>query len=512
MNKTINTILGVLTLAAMPAVGVPSGINYQAALTDDQGNPVTGTREMSIKLYDAATGGTLLYSEDIGTVDVSDGVFSFEFGTSGSSNAQQTDTVAITDGTATTFQKVLSASEVVAGSVSVTDGTYTWSQSGGSSNEDEFGVAYSTSLRRVTVTYFNGAPAAGRTITATYRTPASGISGALAGDNQPWAEITMDGVAQVPRQKVLTVPFAASAGLAQRVIEQPMLAPGSVGIDSLNVTELDSRYALLDRLQILEAAALARDIEAASYEGGNRQAADEIFWETFKSSSGANNTVVAITRGAFFKDKIRALNTDGLTDDVGRSSNTFSPAMITIAVPNRLVAYASVDARTDAGGHNLQIRFVYADNTSQIVALGGTGPDWGTRSPLNPLPSKEVKRVEFGTTTAGTSPSSTLNLRNALVAAAGTSTVQLDLRGKLNQLPTTFRLMIRGDRESGDSVTYDITDGSSQGLTGLVPGTLYEWPSSEPPSQLTLKLTPSQSSSHPENTSLSTVLFMPVPR
>jgi hypothetical protein len=67
------------------------------------------------------------------------------------------------------------------------------------------------------VTYFNGAPAAGRTITATYRTPASGISGALAGDNQPWAEITVDGVAQVPRQKILTVPFAVVASSALSV-------------------------------------------------------------------------------------------------------------------------------------------------------------------------------------------------------------------------------------------------------------------------------------------------------
>lgn len=214
MNKSITSILALLAFCAAPAVAVPAGINYQGALTDDQGNPITGTRMMSIKLYTAATDGTLLYSEDIGEVDVSDGVFSFEFGASGTSNAQQTDTVAITDGTATTFQKVLSAAEVVAGSVSVTDGTYTWSQSGGSSNEDDFSVVYSPNLRRVTVTYLNGAPAAGRTITATYRTPASGISGALAGDNQPWAEITVDGVAQVPRQKVLTVPFAAVAAKA----------------------------------------------------------------------------------------------------------------------------------------------------------------------------------------------------------------------------------------------------------------------------------------------------------
>jgi hypothetical protein len=215
MNKSITSIFALLALCAAPAMAVPSGINYQGALTDDQGNPVTGTRAMSIKLYDAATGGTQLYTEDIGAVDVSDGVFSFEFGNGGNggdggtSYAEQSDTVALTDGTATTFQKVVSAAEVVAGSVSVTDGTYTWSQSGGSSNEDAFGVAYSTSLRRVSVTYFNGAPAAGRTITATYRSPTSGIAGALAGDNQPWAEITVNGVAQVPRQKVLTVPFAA---------------------------------------------------------------------------------------------------------------------------------------------------------------------------------------------------------------------------------------------------------------------------------------------------------------
>jgi hypothetical protein len=216
MNKTILNTLAALAFAATPLMAVPSGINYQGALTDDQGNPITGTRTMSIKLYDAATDGTLLYTEDLGTVDVSDGVFSFEFGTNGTSNAEQSDTVSITDGTATTFQKVLPAAQVVAGTVTVTDGTYSWSQSGGSSNEDNFSVVYSTNLRRVTVAYLNGAPAAGRTITATYRTPASGISGALAGNNQPWAEITVDGVAQVPRQKILTVPFAAVSGLAVR--------------------------------------------------------------------------------------------------------------------------------------------------------------------------------------------------------------------------------------------------------------------------------------------------------
>jgi hypothetical protein len=244
MNKTATLLLASLAAFAASAMAVPSGINYQGALTDDQGNPITGTRTMSIKLFGAATGGAQLYTEEIGAVDVSDGVFSFEFGTSGTSNAEQSDTVALTDGTATTFQKVVSAAEVVAGSVSVSDGTYTWSQSGGSSNDDDFGVVYSTNLRRVTVTYFNGAPTAGRTITATYRTPASGISGALAGDNQPWAEITVDGVAQVPRQKVLAVPFAATAAKAlalERAEATTMLPIARFGRDvSQNYNGYDS--------------------------------------------------------------------------------------------------------------------------------------------------------------------------------------------------------------------------------------------------------------------------------
>ena len=194
-----------------------AGINYQGVLTNSQGTLVSGTQTFAIKLFNAATGGTELYSESVGSINVANGVYSFEFGTTGTSNTQQSETVAVTDGTASTFQKVLSATNVVAGSVSVTDGTYTWSQAGGSSNEDAFGAAYSSSLRRVTVTYYNGAPSAGRTITATYRTPTGGISGALAGNNQPWSEVTVGGVAQVPRQKVLTVPFATRAAIAESV-------------------------------------------------------------------------------------------------------------------------------------------------------------------------------------------------------------------------------------------------------------------------------------------------------
>jgi hypothetical protein len=177
-------------------------------LTDQNGNPVNGVRAMQIKIYDAPTGGTLLYSEDLGNVPVQDGIYSFSFGANGTSNALTTETVAIANGTVSTFQKVLAAPTVVAGSVTVTDGTYTWDQTNGSSNENDFSVAYSPNLRRVTVTYYNGAPAAGKTITATYRSPNAGVTGSLADIGKAWSEVSIGGSAQNPRQKILTTPFA----------------------------------------------------------------------------------------------------------------------------------------------------------------------------------------------------------------------------------------------------------------------------------------------------------------
>ena len=205
-----NALLVVMAFLPL-AIAVPTEINYQGVLTDQNGNPINGARAMQIKIYDAPTGGTLLYSEDLGNVPVQDGIYSFSFGANGTSNALTTETIAIANGTVSTFQKVLSAPTVVAGSVTVTDGTYTWDQTNGSSNENDFGVSYSSSLRRATVNYYNGTPAAGKIISATYRAPSGGISGALAESNQPWLETTVNGTAQSHRQKILTVPFSAKS-------------------------------------------------------------------------------------------------------------------------------------------------------------------------------------------------------------------------------------------------------------------------------------------------------------
>jgi hypothetical protein len=219
----MKTILSTLLSAALSGAAfaqVPSLINYQGRLTAANGSPVTGSKTFAISIYDAATGGNLLYTESIGAVTLdANGVYSFQFGGTGTSNTQVTETVASTNGTATTFQKVLANSPVVTGSVSVSDGTYTWSQSAGSSSEDDFGVAYSNSLRRVTVNYYAGAPAAGKEITATYRYGTSGITGALASGSEHWMALSVDSVVQGTRQRVLAVPFAVKSARSDNGVE-----------------------------------------------------------------------------------------------------------------------------------------------------------------------------------------------------------------------------------------------------------------------------------------------------
>ena len=221
-GKKVNPTVGIIFLLSsllliLPILGGsfvmagPSELNFQGVLLDASGNGVTGTRAMTVKLYDAAIGGNLLYTEDLGNVAVNKGVYSFNFGANGIGNGLITETVATTDGATMTYQKIVSASNVITGTVSVVDGIYSWNQTSGSSNSDEFGVSYSTSLRRITVTYYNGAPAAGKILTVNYRSPGGGINGVFDGITQPWVEIAVAGVTQAARQKILSVPFAVVA-------------------------------------------------------------------------------------------------------------------------------------------------------------------------------------------------------------------------------------------------------------------------------------------------------------
>jgi hypothetical protein len=83
MHTILRTACILLLSAFTLHAGVPNLINYQGRLTDAQGNPVTGNRTMVVRVYDAPTGGNMTYEENIGTVAVANGTYSFQFGGAG---------------------------------------------------------------------------------------------------------------------------------------------------------------------------------------------------------------------------------------------------------------------------------------------------------------------------------------------------------------------------------------------------------------------------------------------
>jgi sulfatase modifying factor 1 len=83
--KTISRALWIAALSllfsSLASAEVPSLINYQGRLINTNGAPVTGTKSFSISLYNAQTGGTAVYTENIGNVTLdANGLYNFEFG------------------------------------------------------------------------------------------------------------------------------------------------------------------------------------------------------------------------------------------------------------------------------------------------------------------------------------------------------------------------------------------------------------------------------------------------
>ena len=109
---------------------VPTAINYQGRLTDTTGEAIVGSKEMSIKIFDAAVDGKELYGENIGTVSLnSNGLYHFEFGANGQSVIPVQEVLAET--TSNTTYDVTLDQQPVEGSLSISDGTNNWDVNAG---------------------------------------------------------------------------------------------------------------------------------------------------------------------------------------------------------------------------------------------------------------------------------------------------------------------------------------------------------------------------------------------
>jgi hypothetical protein len=211
-------LITLLATSAALFAQVPSLINYQGRLTDANGAPVTGSKNFTLSIYDGETEGSLLYSEDIAAVTLDDnGVYSFQFGESGTSQATATKSVGVADGIKNVFNTVLP--EEATGIVSITDGTYTWTPEAGSTAPTSFIGSYDGASKTVSAIYIGGGPSGGVEISAVYKSETDGISAALASGNEHWLELSIDGTTQSSRVRILAVPFAQRSNVANKALE-----------------------------------------------------------------------------------------------------------------------------------------------------------------------------------------------------------------------------------------------------------------------------------------------------
>ncbi|MFQ5454379.1 MAG: hypothetical protein ACE5D6_09370, partial [Candidatus Zixiibacteriota bacterium] len=76
-HKTIlTTLIAVLLIVTMVMATAPQLVNYQGQLTDGTGNPVAdGTYSIMFTIYDAASGGNVIWTETQSSVVVTGGLF-----------------------------------------------------------------------------------------------------------------------------------------------------------------------------------------------------------------------------------------------------------------------------------------------------------------------------------------------------------------------------------------------------------------------------------------------------
>jgi len=81
LNCSFIVVLMVIAFSSIVSGAIPSKINFQGRLTDPAGTVVTGSGyTMTFRIYDAVTGGTLLWTEIQPTVSPISGIFNVQLG------------------------------------------------------------------------------------------------------------------------------------------------------------------------------------------------------------------------------------------------------------------------------------------------------------------------------------------------------------------------------------------------------------------------------------------------
>jgi hypothetical protein len=82
-NTWILLTISVLTLtlsSETATADVPNYVNYQGRLTDDGGEPITGSKSIKFKIYASPSGDDSLWSSNFQTVQIDNGLFEYKLG------------------------------------------------------------------------------------------------------------------------------------------------------------------------------------------------------------------------------------------------------------------------------------------------------------------------------------------------------------------------------------------------------------------------------------------------
>ena len=222
MKKLITGLFTICLLTSGIAENT-SLINYQGKLIykdrKPEGRSITGSANFSLKIFDSKTGGKQIYEETIGEIAINNSNYSFNFGENGKSVSTSIEDIGYGDGKNQIFNYTVKNKPML-GRLKISGGEYSWTESG-SSDGSKFAVAANKNNGTIAAIYLTKAPEAGQRISVSYDHYSKGIRGALSLGGQSWLELTVNGETLSPRERLITVPFALRADIAQSVINKP---------------------------------------------------------------------------------------------------------------------------------------------------------------------------------------------------------------------------------------------------------------------------------------------------
>ena len=168
MMKKLLTGLATIAISLSAMAEVPSLINYQGRLKEKSGTNVNGTKNFTVRIFDAKTGGKQIYEENVGAVTINEGAYSFGFGEAGKSVVTPTEILARTDGEKQVFNYITKHKPIL-GNVTISGTGLSWTDDAGSSDATKFTSTLNKNSGAASAIFLTQAPDSGTEVLISIR-------------------------------------------------------------------------------------------------------------------------------------------------------------------------------------------------------------------------------------------------------------------------------------------------------------------------------------------------------